>query len=261
LFLEELVSYLATILLLLMEKYLIIYQIKYVRVFFIFYIPLLGIVVKENDAAMSEEKKIPLAVNGGIGFGAKLTPKQLIMLGKHLDENTEIELTTFQQLIIQVRESKVDEVQVELKKVGFSCYPVGPYVKSLRTCNFCKGAEEEGMPVAIELNKRIAGKEVPFTLRPAYTGCPTACGEPLINDIGVIKRKEYYELYIGGLAKGEDAQIAQLLKDGLKPEELYELVDRFIELYKDNGRKRERIYKFMERYGLENIKMELGISG
>ncbi len=37
-------------------------------------------------------------------------------------------------------------------------------MKSLRTCNFCKGSEEEGMPVAIELNKRIAGKSVPFTL-------------------------------------------------------------------------------------------------
>lgn len=209
---------------------------------------------------MDKVKMIPLAVNGGIGFGAKLTPKQLITLGTYLDDNTEIELTTFQQLIIKVAEAKVEEAKKELEAAGFSVYKVGSYVKSLRTCNFCQGADEEGMPVAIELNKRIAGQEVPFTLRPAYTGCPNACGEPLINDIGVIKRKEHYELYVGGQAKGEDARTAVLLKDNLEPEELYELVDRFLEIYKNNGRKRERVAKFIDRYGFENVKNETGVS-
>lgn len=200
---------------------------------------------------------IPLAVNGGIGFGAKLTPKQLIALGTYLDENSEIELTTFQQLIIQVSEENVETAIKELKEVGFSVYKVGPYVKSLRTCNFCQGADEEGMPIAIELNNRIAGQEVPFTLRPAYSGCPNACGEPLINDIGVIKRKEQYELYIGGQAKGEDARTAVLLKDQLEPEELYNLVDAVLEVYRNNGKKRERLAKFIDRYGFDNLKKEV----
>ncbi|ADU31608.1 nitrate/sulfite reductase [Evansella cellulosilytica] len=206
---------------------------------------------------MSEEKTIPLAVNGGIGFGAKLTPQQLVALGSYLDSNSEVEMTTFQQLIIHVKESHVDEVTHSLEKEGFSVYKVGSYVKSLRTCNFCKGAEEEGMPVAIELNRRIAGQEVPFTLRPAYTGCPNACGEPLINDIGVIKRNEHYELYIGGQAKGEDARTAVLLQDNLEPTQLYSLTDAVLELYRQNGRKRERMSKFIDRYGLENIKKHL----
>ncbi|UCZ53585.1 nitrite reductase [Bacillus shivajii] len=203
---------------------------------------------------MTKVKMIPLAVNGGIGFGAKLKPKQLMILSQYLDEDQEIELTTFQQLIIKVEESKVEEVTKQLEEAGLAVYKVGPYVKSLRTCNFCKGAEEEGMPVAIELNKRIAGQEVPFTLRPAYTGCPNACGEPLINDIGVIKRKDHYELYIGGKAVGEDAQTGVLLQDGLEPEQLYNLVDRVIDVYRNNGRKRERMAKFVDRYGFDKIK-------
>jgi precorrin-3B C17-methyltransferase len=209
---------------------------------------------------VSDKKMIPLAINGGIGFGAKLTPKQLIALGTYLDENTEIELTTFQQLIIQVSEDKVETAKKALEEVGFSVYKVGPYVKSLRTCNFCQGADEEGMPVAIELDKRIAGQEVPFTLRPAYTGCPNACGEPLINDIGVIKRNEHYELYVGGQAKGEDARTAVLLKDQLEPEELFSLVDAVLEVYRNNGRKRERLGKFIDRYGFENLKNEVVVS-
>lgn len=206
---------------------------------------------------MMKEKKITLAVNGGIGFGAKLTPKQLMVLAKHMEEDTEIELTTFQQLYIQVVESKVTKVKQELKEAELSSYPVGPYVKSLRTCNFCKGAEEEGMPVAIELNKSIAGQKVPVTLRPAYTGCSNACGEPLVNDIGVIKRKKYYDLYVGGQAKGEDARTAVLFRNQLTPEQLYEIVDQLIAIYRENGRKREKFSTFIDRFGFEQLQKEL----
>lgn len=79
---------------------------------------------------------VPLAINGGIGFGAKLTHKQLIELVKHLDEDTEVEITTFQQLYIEIPESKLEVTKKELENVGFSRYPVGPYVKSLRICKF-----------------------------------------------------------------------------------------------------------------------------
>ncbi len=130
-------------------------------------------------------------------------------------------------------------------------------MKSLRTCNFCKGAEEEGMPVAIELNKRLAGKSVPFTLRPAYTGCPIGCGEPLVNDIGVMKVRNGYDLYIGGKAKGADAQIGTLFMAQLVPEQLYEIVDKMIETYAEQGKKREPFSKFVNRIGFEQLKDQI----
>ncbi|WP_100012894.1 nitrite reductase [Lentibacillus sediminis] len=199
------------------------------------------------------KKHIPLAVNGGIGFGAKLKPKQLAALGKYLDDDTEIELTTLQQLIVQIPEDELEEAKKEFEKADLHYYKVGKYVKNLRTCNFCKGEEEEGMPVAKELNRRIAGQEVPFTLRPAYTGCPIGCGEPLINDIGVMKDKDTYELYIGGISKGREAKPGHLVQAGLQPEELYQMVDRILEIYRENGKKREKFHRFVERYGMEQI--------
>ncbi|QOR66151.1 nitrite reductase [Cytobacillus suaedae] len=201
----------------------------------------------------NKEKTIKLAVNGGIGFGAKLNAKQLFALAKYIKEDSEIELTTFQQLYIEVLESQVSMVKAEFEQVGLSVYPVGPYVKSLRTCGFCKGAEEEGMPVAIELNKRIAGIEVPWPLKPAYTGCPNACGEPLVNDIGVIKRNEGYDLYIGGKATGENARTAFKFREGLTPDELFATVEKLLEVYKSNAKKREAFWKFINRFGFENI--------
>ncbi|MBP2242824.1 NAD(P)H-nitrite reductase large subunit [Cytobacillus eiseniae] len=198
-------------------------------------------------------KKIKLAINGGIGFGAKLNAKQLVTISKYMNDDEELELTAFQQLYIDIQETKMEEIIKEFQKVGLACYPVGNYVKSLRTCNFCKGEEEEGMPVAKELNRRIAGMPVPFTLKVAYTGCPIGCGEPMLSDIGVMKIKDYYNLYVGGKAKGKDAEVGSLLMENLTPEELYETVEKMIHLYSQLGKKRETFYKFIKRIGREQL--------
>jgi precorrin-3B C17-methyltransferase len=207
-----------------------------------------GEIYMENDV-----KKIKYAVNGGIGFGARLNAKQLVTISKYLYEDEEIELTTFQQLYIEIPEDKKEEIIAEFQRVGLACYPVGNYVKSLRTCNFCKGEEEEGMPVAKELNHRIAGKQVPFTLKVAYTGCPIGCGEPMLSDIGIMKIGDYYDLYVGGKAKGKDAEVGSLLMEKLTSEELYETVEKIIEVYSQKGKNRETFNKFLKRNGRDEI--------
>lgn len=198
-------------------------------------------------------KKIKIAVNGGIGFGAKLNSKQLMTLSKYMNEDEELELTTFQQLYIEISEDKKEEIIEEFQKVGLACYPVGNFVKSLRTCNFCKGEIEEGMPVAKELNRRIAGKAVPFTLKVAYTGCPIGCGEPMLSDIGIMKMRDHYNLYVGGKAKGKDAEAGFLLKENLTPDELYDAVEKIIAVYSQMGKKRETFYKFLNRIGRDQL--------
>ncbi|MFC7687496.1 nitrite reductase [Ureibacillus sp. GCM10028918] len=200
-----------------------------------------------------EVKKIKIAVNGGIGFGAKLNSKQLVTLSKYLSDGEELELTTFQQLYIEIPEDKKEEIFEEFQRVGLACYPVGNFVKSLRTCNFCKGEEEEGMPVAKELNRRISGKAVPFTVKVAYTGCPVGCGEPMLSDIGVMKIKDNYNLYVGGKAKGKDAEVGTLLLENLTPVALYDAVERMIALYSETGKKRETFSKFLKRNGINQL--------
>lgn len=196
---------------------------------------------------VNDVKKMTIAINGGIGFGSKLNSKQLVTIAKYINEDEELELTTFQQLIIEIPTEKKEEIIEEFKSVGLECYPVGNFVKSLKTCNFCKGEEEEGMPVAKELNRRIAGKPVPFTLKVAYTGCSIGCGEPMLSDIGVMKIKDHYNLYVGGKAKGKDAEVGALLMENLTPEELYDAVEKIINLYSQMGKKRETFYKFLKR--------------
>jgi precorrin-3B C17-methyltransferase len=198
-------------------------------------------------------QKIKIAVNGGIGFGAKLNLKQIEIISKYMNEDEEIELTTFQQLYLNIPEYKKDKIIEEFQSVGLACYPVGNFVKSLKTCNFCKGEEEEGMPVAKELNRRIAGKPVPFTLKVAYTGCPVGCGEPLLSDIGIMKNRDRFDLYVGGKAKGKDAEVGFSLKENLTPDELDHAVEDIIGVYSRIGKKRETFHKFLKRIGKDNL--------
>ncbi|MDQ0227781.1 nitrite reductase [Metabacillus niabensis] len=202
---------------------------------------------------MNNAKSIRIAVNGGIGFGAKLSAKQLITIAKYVQEDEELELTTFQQLYIEIPEDQKEVMIEEFQSVGLECYPVGNFVKSLRTCNFCKGEKEEGMPVAKEVNRRIAGKPVPFTLKVAYTGCPIGCGEPMLSDIGIMKIRDHYNLYVGGKAKGKDAEIGSLLLENLTQEQLYDSVEKIIAVYGQNGKKRQPFYKFIKQVGLEAL--------
>ncbi|WP_425388466.1 nitrite reductase [Domibacillus robiginosus] len=204
-------------------------------------------------------EKIKMAVNGGIDFGSRLNAAQLRTIAKYMDDEESIEVTTFQQLYVEIPKDKEEEIIEEFKRVGLVCYPVGNYVKSLRTCNFCKGEEQEGMPVAKELNNRIAGKPVPFTLKVAYTGCPVGCGEPMLSDIGVMKMKDHYNLYIGGKAKGKDAEVGFLLLENLTPDQLYNAVEQIIDLYSENGKKREQFYKFIKRVDKNLILEQLAI--
>ncbi|ULT58236.1 nitrite reductase [Neobacillus drentensis] len=170
-----------------------------------------------------------------------------------MNEDDELELTTFQQLYLVIPEDKKEEIIKEFESVGLACYPVGNYVKSLRTCNFCKGEEEEGMLVAKELNRRIAGKAVLFTLKIAYTGCPVGCGEPMLSDIGIMKVRDYYNLYVGGKAKGKDAEVGSLLMEDLTPEDLYDMVEKIITVYSQMGKKRETFNKFLKRIDREQL--------
>jgi precorrin-3B C17-methyltransferase len=202
---------------------------------------------------MSTLKMTKIAVNGGISFGSNLNAKQLMTLASFLPEGAELELTTFQQLYLEIEEDRLEEIKKELEQVGLHCYPVGNFVKSLRTCNFCKGSEEEGMPVAKEINSRIAGISVPFTLRPAYTGCPVGCGEPMVSDIGIMKMKDMYNLYVGGKSKGLDAEAGKLVGEKLTPEDLYARIEKMVHYYSKNGKKREPFHKFISRVGLEEF--------
>ncbi|MCY9667387.1 nitrite reductase [Paenibacillus alginolyticus] len=194
------------------------------------------------------------AVSPGFQEGGSLfKPEQLAVLGSIVGDDAKIELTTFKQLYVEMEEDRIDTVQVQLKEAGLDIQPAGFYTKNLITCNFCRGADDAGLNVAVQLDQAIVGQKVPSALKIGYAGCALGTSEPLLKDIAVVKMNDVYDIYVGGEAKGMKARLGQLYASGIAEDRIIPLVTRLIAIYQQLGKKKEKFSKFVERLTIEEL--------
>ncbi|WP_163858623.1 NAD(P)/FAD-dependent oxidoreductase [Paenibacillus elgii] len=206
---------------------------------------------------MGETTKI--AISAGIQVGGSLfTPEQLAKIGSVVGMDAKIEMTPFKQLYAEVPLERRDTIKEELEHYGLEVYPAGFVTKSLIACNFCKGAEEAGLDAARTLNKTIAGIETPTPLKIGYAGCALGTSEPLLKDIGVIKMRDTFDIYVGGEPKGLKTSFAKLLVSGLTGDRLVPVVTALIHFYKAHAKGKEKFSKFVDRVSLEQLRQIAG---
>ncbi|CAG7657033.1 nitrite reductase [Paenibacillus allorhizosphaerae] len=188
------------------------------------------------------------AVTPGFEVGGTVfKPEQLAVLGAAVGADARIEMTTFKQLYVEMQEERAEEAKFKLQQIGLEVYPAGFYTKSLITCNFCKGAEEAGLSTARALDEAVAGLAAPSPLKIGYSGCALATGEPLLKDIGVVKMRDAYDIYIGGEAKSLKAAPGFLFMERVSEDQLIPVVRGLIQYFQDHGKKKEKFSKFIER--------------
>ncbi|GMX62574.1 hypothetical protein Elgi_23790 [Paenibacillus elgii] len=206
---------------------------------------------------MGETTKI--AISAGIQVGGSLfTSEQLAKIGSVVGMDAKIEMTPFKQLYAEVPIERRDAIKEELEHYGLEVYPAGFVTKSLIACNFCKGAEEAGLDAARTLNKTIAGIETPTPLKIGYAGCALGTSEPLLKDIGVIKMRDTFDIYVGGEPKGIKTSFAKLLVSGLTEDRLGPVVTAIIDFYKAHAKGKEKFSKFVDRVSLEQLRQIAG---
>lgn len=206
---------------------------------------------------MGEKTKI--AVTPAIQVGGSLfTPEQLVKIGSVVGSDAKIEMTTFKQLYVEVPLDRRNAIKEELELSGLEVYPAGFATKSLIACNFCKGAEEAGFETARTLNRAIAGIETPTPLKVGYAGCALGTSEPLLKDIGVVKMRDTFDIYVGGEPKGLKTSFAKLLMSGLTEDQLIPTITKIIDYYKENAKGKEKFIKFVDRMTLANLKQIAG---
>jgi precorrin-3B C17-methyltransferase len=200
-------------------------------------------------------EKTKLAVSPAIQVGGSLfTPEQLAKIGTIVGSDAKIEMTTFKQLYVEVPLDKRDVIKEELIRSELEVYPAGFATKSLIACNFCKGAEEAGLETARVLNQAIAGIETPTPLKIGYAGCALGTSEPLLKDIGVVKMRDTFDIYVGGEPKGINAATGRLLVSGLTGERLIPAITKIIDFYKEQAKGKEKFSKFVDRMTIEQLK-------
>ncbi|MDF2683253.1 MAG: nitrite reductase [Brevibacillus sp.] len=204
-------------------------------------------------------EKIKIAVSPAIQIGGSIfTAEQLAKIGTVAGPDVKIEMTNFKQLYVEVPLEQHDAIKEELQRFGLEVYPAGFATKSLIACNFCKGAEEAGLETARVVNQAIAGIETPTPIKIGYAGCALGTSEPLLKDIGIVKMRDSFDIYVGGEPKGLKAALAKQLVSGLSEVQLVAALKKIIDYYKENAKGKEKFSKFVDRITMEQLKQIAG---
>ncbi|MFC3745098.1 nitrite reductase [Paenibacillus sp. GCM10012306] len=203
-------------------------------------------------------ESIKIAISPAIQVGGSLfTPNQLTKIGRVVGADARIEMTTFKQLYAEVPVEKRELIKEELEQEGLEVHPAGFVTKTLIACNFCKGAETAGLEIAKKVNQAIAGLEMPSPIKIGYAGCALGTSEPLLKDIGIVKMRNTFDIYVGGEAKGLKTSFAKLLWPDVAEEQLVTVILSLLDFYRDNAKGKEKFSKFVGRITLEQLQQIL----
>ena len=132
------------------------------------------------------------------------------------------------------------------------------YAKGLRTVKTCVGTDhcrfgtQDSTGLGIKLEKALWGSWTPHKVKLAVSGCPRNCAEATCKDIGVVCVDSGYQVSIGGAA-GMDVKETELLVQVATEQEAVEVIKAVTQLYRENAKYLDRIYKWMGKVGLDWI--------
>lgn len=192
-----------------------------------------------------QEAILEFAVSPGLAE-KRLTAPQLSLLAEIVGEEGTMEYTPHHQLMVRLRTNDPDAITSRLTEAGLLLAPIGD-VAQLKACDFCNMDKADSVPYMTELHRRLGGMSVPKELKIGFNGCGMACYGAVKEDIGIVYRKEKFDLFLGGKTVGRNAHAGQPVAEGIEPEQLVETVERIVSRYANEGHPNERFHKFFGR--------------
>ena len=136
------------------------------------------------------------------------------------------------------------------------------YSKGLRTVKTCVGTDhcrfgtQDSTGLGIRLEKALWGSWTPHKVKLGVSGCPRNCAEATCKDVGIVCVDSGYQIGIGGAA-GMDLKEIEMIAQVDNEQDAMELTIAVIQLYRENAKYLDRIYKFMAKVGLDWIKEQV----
>ncbi|MET4701804.1 nitrite reductase (NADH) large subunit [Constrictibacter sp. MBR-5] len=133
------------------------------------------------------------------------------------------------------------------------------YAKGLRTVKTCVGTDwcrfgtQDSTGLGIRIEKFMWGSWTPAKVKMAVSGCPRNCAEATCKDVGVICVDSGYEIHFAGAA-GLHIQGTEVLTKVATEDEALETIAALTQLYREQGRYLERMYKWSARVGVDAIR-------
>ncbi len=186
-----------------------------------------------------------------------VTPAQLRMLADVAEkyQAAALKVTSASRIaIVGLKEEQVDDVWNDLHDMNPGA-AVGLCVRSVKACpgtTFCKRGQRDSLGMGMYFDEEYHGMELPGKMKLGVSGCANQCAESSIKDIGLVGKKDGWDVYVGGCA-GARPRLAEKIAIGLSDDDVKNVVEAIVEFFKQNAKPRERLGRMIDRIGLEEL--------
>ncbi|MEX0954073.1 MAG: nitrite reductase large subunit NirB [Rhizobiaceae bacterium] len=162
--------------------------------------------------------------------------------------------------MLGIRKEDLPAVWADLGKAGFVSGQA--YAKGLRTVKTCVGSDwcrfgtQDSTGLGIRIEKFMWGSWTPAKVKMAVSGCPRNCAEATCKDVGVVCVDSGFEIHFAGAA-GLDIKGTEVLGMVRTEDEALEHIVALTQMYREQGRYLERIYKWAKRIGYDEVRRQI----
>ena len=162
--------------------------------------------------------------------------------------------------MLGVKKEDLPAVWEDLGKAGFVSGHA--YAKGIRTVKTCVGSEwcrfgtQDSTRLGVRIERFMWGSWTPAKVKMGVSGCPRNCAEATCKDVGVICVESGYEIHFAGAA-GLDIKGTEVLGLVKTEDEALEVIVALVQMYREQARYLERIYKWAKRVGIDEIRHQI----
>lgn len=162
--------------------------------------------------------------------------------------------------MLGIRKEDLPAVWADLGRAGFvSGHAYAKGLRTVKTCvgtDWCRFGTQDSTGLGIRIEKFMWGSWTPAKVKMAVSGCPRNCAEATCKDVGVICVDSGYEIHFAGAA-GLDIKGTEVLGLVRTEDEALEAIVALVQMYREQARYLERIYKWAKRVGLDEIRRQI----
>ncbi len=192
-------------------------------------------------------------------WGGITTPAELRAIADVADKFAipTVKVTGGQRIdLLGVKKDDLPAVWADLNAAGMvSGHAYGKALRTVKTCvgsDWCRFGTQDSTGLGVRLEKVMWGAWTPAKVKLGVSGCPRNCAEATCKDIGVICVDSGYEIHVGGAA-GLHIRGTEVLTRVASEQEAVWLICALAQYYREDAWYGERIYKWMDRVGLETL--------
>ena len=196
-------------------------------------------------------------------WGGVTTPNELRAIADVADKFNirTVKVTGGQRIdLLGVKKEDLPAVWADLNAAGMvSGHAYGKALRTVKTCvgtEWCRFGTQDSTGLGIKIERFTWGSWTPAKLKMGVSGCPRNCAEATVKDIGIVCVESGYEIHIGGAA-GLHVRQTDLLCKVATEAEVMEYCGALMQMYREQARYLDRIWKWMERIGLDHVRTQI----